>query len=274
MDVEAPVEAHVTKNGENGHAESPRERSFPSLNSDTDVVRVRSSSKTHHRSPTPGSDYSRHSRHRRDHDRHRDRDDRDDSRYRRDHEYRSDSRSRHRDERYSSDRDRHEGRRSEDRYRDRDDRYRNDRSDRRRSRYGEDYDDDRSSKRRREYDDREPSRPVDDRNGEKSSHRDEPVQSARYVKAATVADYRDPSPVLTEEERDQRTIFVQQLASRLRTKELIRFFEVAGPVREAQIVKDRVSGRSKGYSLFPFKLMIVWVMLNFAIQVLSQKRSV
>ena len=42
---------------------------------------------------------------------------------------------------------------------------------------------------------------------------------------------------------------MQQLAGRLRTKELIKFFEKAGPVREAQIVKDRVSGRSKGYIL-------------------------
>jgi hypothetical protein len=58
--------------------------------------------------------------------------------------------------------------------------------------------------------------------------------------------FRDPSPVLTEEERDLRTVFVQQLAARLRTKELVKFFEKAGPVREAQIVKDRVSGRSKG----------------------------
>jgi RNA-binding protein 39 len=33
----------------------------------------------------------------------------------------------------------------------------------------------------------------------------------------------------------------------LRTKELMAFFEQAGPVKEAQIVKDRVSGRSKGY---------------------------
>ena len=57
---------------------------------------------------------------------------------------------------------------------------------------------------------------------------------------------RDPSPELTEQERDQRTVFVQQLAARLRTKELIKFFEKCGPVREAQIVKDRLSGRSKG----------------------------
>ncbi|OWP07210.1 hypothetical protein B2J93_1983 [Marssonina coronariae] len=41
------------------------------------------------------------------------------------------------------------------------------------------------------------------------------------------------------EQRDRRTVFVQQLAARLRTKELIAFFEKVGPVKEAQIVKDR-----------------------------------
>jgi RNA-binding protein 39 len=57
-------------------------------------------------------------------------------------------------------------------------------------------------------------------------------------------------PALTEDERDRRTVFVQQLAARLRTKELKDFFEKAGPVAEAQIVKDRVSNRSKGYVYF------------------------
>lgn len=56
---------------------------------------------------------------------------------------------------------------------------------------------------------------------------------------------RDTSP--TGDERDRRTVFVQQLAARLRTRELKEFFEKAGPVAEAQIVKDRVSNRSKGY---------------------------
>jgi RNA-binding protein 39 len=59
---------------------------------------------------------------------------------------------------------------------------------------------------------------------------------------------RESTPPLTEDERDRRTVFVQQLAARLRTKELIAFFEKVGPVKEAQIVKDRVSGRSKGYA--------------------------
>jgi RNA-binding protein 39 len=60
---------------------------------------------------------------------------------------------------------------------------------------------------------------------------------------------RESTPALTEDERDRRTVFVQQLAARLRTKELIAFFEKIGPVKEAQIVKDRVSGRSKGFVL-------------------------
>ncbi|GME25034.1 rna splicing factor [Neofusicoccum parvum] len=64
---------------------------------------------------------------------------------------------------------------------------------------------------------------------------------------------RSSSPPLTEDERDRRTVFVQQLAARLRTKDLISFFEKVGPVKEAQIVKDRVSGRSKGVGYVEFK---------------------
>ncbi|TPX09980.1 uncharacterized protein E0L32_008827 [Thyridium curvatum] len=65
---------------------------------------------------------------------------------------------------------------------------------------------------------------------------------------------RDASPPpLTEDERDRRTVFVQQLAARLRTRELKEFFEKVGPVAEAQIVKDRVSNRSKGVGYVEFK---------------------
>ncbi|KAK5662839.1 hypothetical protein OQA88_6250 [Cercophora sp. LCS_1] len=60
-------------------------------------------------------------------------------------------------------------------------------------------------------------------------------------------------PQLTEDERDRRTVFVQQLAARLRTRELKEFFEKVGPVAEAQIVKDRVSNRSKGVGYVEFK---------------------
>ncbi|KAG9245683.1 hypothetical protein BJ878DRAFT_500334 [Calycina marina] len=64
---------------------------------------------------------------------------------------------------------------------------------------------------------------------------------------------RESTPPLTEDERDRRTVFVQQLAARLRTKDLINFFTKVGPVKEAQIVKDRVSGRSKGVGYVEFK---------------------
>lgn len=77
-------------------------------------------------------------------------------------------------------------------------------------------------------------KPRDDRRG-----RNEGRRASRSPK-------REGTPPLTEDERDRRTVFVQQLAARLRTKELIAFFEKVGPVKEAQIVKDRVSGRSKG----------------------------
>jgi RNA-binding protein 39 len=59
--------------------------------------------------------------------------------------------------------------------------------------------------------------------------------------------------VLNEDERDKRTIFVQQLAARLRSKELAEFFEKVGPVKDAQIVKDRVSLRSKGVGYVEFR---------------------
>ncbi|KAK5162619.1 hypothetical protein LTR04_003253 [Oleoguttula sp. CCFEE 6159] len=64
---------------------------------------------------------------------------------------------------------------------------------------------------------------------------------------------KSKTPQPTEDERDRRTIFVQQLAARLRTRELKAFFEKVGPVNEAQIVKDRVSGRSKGVGYVEFK---------------------
>ncbi|ATY63917.1 Splicing CC1 [Cordyceps militaris] len=66
-------------------------------------------------------------------------------------------------------------------------------------------------------------------------------------------DKQDATPVLNEDERDRRTVFVQQLAARLRSRELKAFFEKVGPVTEAQIVKDRISGRSKGVGYVEFK---------------------
>lgn len=64
---------------------------------------------------------------------------------------------------------------------------------------------------------------------------------------------RSPSPEIDDSDRDRRTVFVQQLSARLRTKELIRFFEKVGDVRDASIVKDKISGRSKGVAYVEFR---------------------
>ncbi|EXJ62219.1 hypothetical protein A1O7_02652 [Cladophialophora yegresii CBS 114405] len=139
------------------------------------------------------------------------------------------------------------------------------RSSRRRSRSRDREDDRRRSKRDDDYHRKRSRSPEYDRYYRPSgrSRRDEDDHSRRdrdrdrdrrrsasprkRVKSKT------PEPQLTEDERDRRTVFVQQLAARLRTKELIQFFEKVGPVNEAQIVKDRVSGRSKGVGYVEFK---------------------
>ncbi|OAL56281.1 splicing factor, CC1-like protein [Pyrenochaeta sp. DS3sAY3a] len=56
-----------------------------------------------------------------------------------------------------------------------------------------------------------------------------------------------------EDDRDKRTIFVQQISQRTRTIHLREFFEQVGTVIEAQIVKDRVTGRTKGVGYVEFK---------------------
>nr|AAD22102.1 Pad-1 [Neurospora crassa] len=94
-------------------------------------------------------------------------------------------------------------------------------------------------------------RPRGDRRdrGDSYRRRDDDRRSGRNTPRA-----RDGTPQpLTEDERDRRTVFVQQLAARLRTRELKEFFEKVGPVAEAQIVKDRVSNRSKGVGYVEFK---------------------
>ena len=91
-----------------------------------------------------------------------------------------------------------------------------------------------------------------------------------------------PSPPLDEYERDRRTVFVQQLAARLRSKEFADFFKAAGKVRDARIVTDRITGRSKGYIasyhgeaeiplIFNASVPVVWVMSSFMLKSLSKQ---
>ncbi|KAI9493809.1 hypothetical protein BDB00DRAFT_872052 [Zychaea mexicana] len=63
---------------------------------------------------------------------------------------------------------------------------------------------------------------------------------------------RSPSPPVPEEMRDRRTIFVTQLAARLTSRELEDFFSQAGRVRDARIISDRNSRRSKGVGYVEF----------------------
>ncbi|PFH61697.1 hypothetical protein XA68_16580 [Ophiocordyceps unilateralis] len=98
--------------------------------------------------------------------------------------------------------------------------------------------------------------PRDDR--ERRERRERPDRherpDRRVSDQARARDRRSRTPQLNEDERDRRTVFVQQLANRLRTDKLKKFFEEnAGPVNEAQIVKDRISGRSKGVGYVEFK---------------------
>lgn len=98
---------------------------------------------------------------------------------------------------------------------------------------------DRMSDRRDDRRDRRDRR--DDRSDRRDDRRREPRERRRTP----------PEP--TDDERDRRTVFVQQLAARLRTYQLEEFFAQVGPVKEAQIVKDRVSNRSKGVGYVEFK---------------------
>ena len=113
----------------------------------------------------------------------------------------------------------------------------------------------------RARDDYRPSRGGRDRPRERSRERSPPRYQGRD-RGGRDAGYRQRSPPRraqtpepTDDERDRRTVFVQQLAARLRGKELRKFFEQAGTVVDAQIVTDRVSQRSKGY-LSPFALLL------------------
>ena len=115
---------------------------------------------------------------------------------------------------------------------------------------------DRGGRGRRDYDDDRYYRPSsrdrrDGRRYERRDDRDDRRDDRGGDRRRDPRERRRTPPEPTDDERDRRTVFVQQLAARLSTEQLIRFFKQVGPVKEAQIVKDRVSGRSKGYVQCP-----------------------
>ena len=107
----------------------------------------------------------------------------------------------------------------------------------------------RPSDRSRRDDDR-PRRRDRERGDRRSPRRDrgDSYRGGRAARDRSPPRQRTPEP--TDDERDRRTVFVQQLAARLRTKELEAFFTQIGPVKEAQIVKERVTLNSKRKNRF------------------------
>ncbi|BGP17647.1 Phosphatidylinositol-3-phosphatase SAC1 [Rhodosporidiobolus nylandii] len=162
------------------------------------------------------------------------------------------------------DRERSRDRRRRD-SRDRGDR---DRGERRRRDYpDEDY---RESKRRRSRSrdrgdgyDRHSSRHRDDYHDRRSRREPsyEPEPRHRRRRSPSYDEYargpprrmRSPSPQLSEEQREMRSIFVSQLAARVTDRELGIFFEThAGQVRDARVIVDRITRRSKGVGYVEF----------------------
>lgn len=107
---------------------------------------------------------------------------------------------------------------------------------------------------------RSPSRRSDDRYGRREYYRRDRrhddrrrSRSRRREEARPRKASRSVSPPRDDLERDRKTVFVQQLAARLRTRQLREFFERAGPVYEASIVKDKITNRSKGVAYVEFE---------------------
>ncbi|KAJ1730159.1 splicing factor [Coemansia biformis] len=63
---------------------------------------------------------------------------------------------------------------------------------------------------------------------------------------------RSPSQEHDGSERDLRTVFAMQLSARLRRSDLVEFFSKAGRVRDAQIVSEKGSRRSRGIAYIEF----------------------
>lgn len=91
-------------------------------------------------------------------------------------------------------------------------------------------------------------------------------------------DYNPEEP--KEDDSETRSVFVSQLAARLTARDLGYFFEEKlgeNAVLDSRIVTDRISRRSKGYVLLPYKLgspltaSIALVTSNFEQWSLSRK---
>ncbi|KAJ2014691.1 Phosphatidylinositol-3-phosphatase SAC1 [Coemansia sp. S610] len=117
---------------------------------------------------------------------------------------------------------------------------------------------------RRRYDDdyyRSLRRYDDDRYERRGSRRSSPARQRsssrspsgeRGYRRRSSGGRRSPSPEVDESERDLRTVFAMQLSARLHRSDLVDFFSQAGRVRDAHIVADKGSRRSRGVAYVEF----------------------
>ncbi|GAA6062063.1 hypothetical protein JCM10212_003561 [Sporobolomyces blumeae] len=104
----------------------------------------------------------------------------------------------------------------------------------------------------RDRDRRSSRRGGDDYDDRRSRHRRSPSYD-EYRRASPPRRARSPSPGLSEEQREMRSVFVNQIAARITDRELGIFFEThAGKVRDARVIVDRISRRSKGVGYVEF----------------------
>jgi RNA-binding protein 39 len=52
--------------------------------------------------------------------------------------------------------------------------------------------------------------------------------------------------------RDARTVFVTQLVVRASESDVKKFFEAVGPVNDVKLIKDKLTGKSKGFGYVEF----------------------
>ncbi|KAJ1374560.1 hypothetical protein KIN20_037268 [Parelaphostrongylus tenuis] len=175
-------------------------------------------------------------------------------------------RSSSRDRKRSSSRDRRRRRsrsKSRDRKRSRSrDRRRSRSRDRRRSRSRSRSRDRRRSSRDRRRDRRSRSRPrvIDHRDRRSPIRRSPPPRSRlpgperRDVMPFTARSSppRGAKLDMSAEERDQRTLFILQIARQTRPRDLEEFFSAVGSVRDVRIITDSRTGRSKGIAYVEF----------------------
>ncbi|KAJ1569065.1 hypothetical protein HK405_010355 [Cladochytrium tenue] len=111
---------------------------------------------------------------------------------------------------------------------------------------------DRERERERERDRSERDRPSwkdSDRDRDRPRRSRSPEQAREKKRRGESRERRGP---LTDAERDRRTVFIMQLAARIRSSDIANFFSAAGRVRDVRLITDRVTRKSKGVGYVEF----------------------